>query len=82
MEIIQFQSFNLSTPQQESGILNSDILLTIQANNPNKKIRIIYKSITTTIFFDGNELGSDVIPPFYQGHHNITIMTSDAPPTP
>jgi hypothetical protein len=50
--------------------------LTIQVNNPNKKIGIIYESITTTVFFDSNELGSGLIPPFYQGHHNITIMTS------
>jgi hypothetical protein len=76
VENIQFQSFNLSTPPQQSGVLNSDILLTIQANNPNKKIGIIYESITTTAFFDGNELGSGVIPPFYQGHQNITTVTS------
>ncbi|CAM6017558.1 unnamed protein product [Sphagnum balticum] len=76
VENIQFQSFNLSTPQQQSGVLNSDILLTIQANNPNKKIGIIYESITTTTFFNGNELGSGVIPPFYQGHQNITTVTS------
>jgi hypothetical protein len=79
---IQFQKFSVdadqhgSNQQQAMSVLNADIQLTIEANNPNKHIGILYDSITTSASYDGNEFGNVVIPPFYQGHHNITDVTS------
>jgi hypothetical protein len=79
---IQFQKFSVDADQQGSNqqqamsVLNADIQLTIEANNPNKHIGILYDSITTSASYNGNEFGNAVIPPFYQGHHNITEVTS------
>ncbi|CAK9201769.1 unnamed protein product [Sphagnum jensenii] len=82
LQQIQFQKFSVDADQQGSNqqqamsVLNADIQLTIEANNPNKHIGILYDSITTSASYDGNEVGNVVIPPFYQGHHNITDVKS------
>jgi hypothetical protein len=76
LQNIEFHSFNL-TEQQNAYSLNSDILYTLEARNPNKRIGIQYDEIDIHTFYAGDELGQSSIPAFYQGHRNTTILTSE-----
>lgn len=57
--------------------LNADIAYNITANNPNRKIGIKYDVINLDTSYSGQALGRSVIPGFYQGHQNVTSISSE-----
>lgn len=57
--------------------LNADIAYNITANNPNRKIGIKYDTINLDTSYSGQALGRSVIPGFYQGHQNVTSLSSE-----
>lgn len=57
--------------------LNADITYDITANNPNRKIGIKYDRIELETKYEGESLGKSVIPGFYQGHRNVTTLSSE-----
>ena len=73
LERMQLKAFNV-TPQ---NALNADVLYTIMADNPNGKIGFRYGAINIETSYDGQVFGSSVIPAFFQGHRNVTTLTSD-----
>lgn len=73
LDNVDFRSFSVG----QNSTLNADILYTITANNPNKKIGIKYDNIDIQSSYDGQVFGRSTIPGFYQGHQNITTITSE-----
>jgi len=57
--------------------VNADFTYNITANNPNRKIGIKYDTINLDTSYSGQELGKSVIPGFYQGHQNVTSLSSE-----
>jgi hypothetical protein len=68
-------SSNVGQPIQ-NPILNTDILLTIQAQNPNHKIGISYSQISIDGTYQGASVGQCNIPGFYQAVDNTTTLSA------
>lgn len=61
----------------DGSTLNADFAYNITANNPNRKIGIKYDTINLETKYSGQSLGKSVIPGFYQGHRNVTSLSSE-----
>eukprot|EP00249_Psilotum_nudum_P015975 c25604_g1_i2 orf=225-998(-) len=70
----QIKTFNLTPASQN---LDSDVVFTVRARNPNKKIGIYYDDIDVTLYYDDESIGYGSIPAFYQGHKNTTMLEVD-----
>lgn len=57
--------------------LTSDIQLTINMQNPNKKIGIFYNDVQVYVVYQGVTISKGSIPSFYQGHKNTTTLRLD-----
>lgn len=58
--------------------LNTEFLLSIRADNPNKKIGFIYGDRGWVVLtYRGVDLSTGRIPSFYQGYENTTVMSID-----
>jgi hypothetical protein len=58
-------------------VLNSHILFTVQARNPNHKIGISYRQISISGTYQGTSVGQCNVQGFYQGFDNTTILRAD-----
>lgn len=58
-------------------VLNSHILFTVQARNPNHKIGISYRQISISGTYKGTSVGQCNVHGFYQGVDNTTILRAD-----
>lgn len=56
--------------------VDTDILFTIHASNPNKKIRIDYKKVNVQMTYLGANVGKAAIPGWYQEVANTTTLHS------
>lgn len=72
LDNVEVRTFALS-----GSTLNADFAYNITANNPNRKIGIKYDTINLETSYSGQSLGKSVIPGFYQGHQNITSLSSE-----
>lgn len=64
---------NLSGP----SLLNSSIQLTIQSNNPNKRVGIYYDEFLLYASYKGQKITPEVaISPFYQGHEETNLLSA------
>ncbi|KAH7429469.1 hypothetical protein KP509_09G050300 [Ceratopteris richardii] len=54
--------------------LNADVTFHVTAENPNKKIGIYYEKVDVMLFYQDEKIGEGSIPPFFQGHENITFL--------
>ncbi|XP_024376769.1 NDR1/HIN1-like protein 10 [Physcomitrium patens] len=73
LDNVDFCSFSVG----QNNNVNADILYTITANNPKKKIGIKYDNINIESEYDGQVFGHSTAPGFYQGHQNVTTITSE-----
>lgn len=64
------------TVVSNSTSLTGNFVYTLTANNPNRRIGIYYDIINVDTSYDGNVLGRSVVGRFYQGHWNVTTMTT------
>ncbi len=58
-------------------VLNSHILFTVRARNPNHKIGISYRQISISGTYKGTSVGQCNVHGFYQGVDNTTILRAD-----
>ncbi|KMT01985.1 hypothetical protein BVRB_9g208570 [Beta vulgaris subsp. vulgaris] len=71
LEDFSVTNFNM----QPDMIINAEFLVTIRAQNPNRKIGFIYgKGSTVIVTFEGSTLCSGNLPAFHQGHENVTML--------
>jgi len=61
----------------QNPVLNTDILFTVQARNPNHKIGISYHQIRIDGTYQGTSVGQCNIPGFYQSVDNTTTLTAE-----
>ncbi|XP_002976870.2 NDR1/HIN1-like protein 6 [Selaginella moellendorffii] len=59
-----------------SRSVDTDIVLGIRAENPNKRITIKYGGIHTRVFFLGTQIGAGSIAPFTQPRRNVTVVSA------
>jgi hypothetical protein len=64
-------------PISNQIVLNSRILFTVQARNPNHKIGISYRQISVSGMYKGTSVGQCNVHGFYQGVDNTTILRAD-----
>ncbi|CAD5170836.1 unnamed protein product [Musa acuminata subsp. malaccensis] len=58
-------------------LLNSTIQTTIISKNPNARVGIYYDQLRTYAAYKGQQITADsALPPFYQGHQDINILSS------
>lgn len=72
LDNVEVKQFSLT-----GSTLNADFAYNFTANNPNRKIGIKYDSINLETMYSGQSLGQSVIPGFYQGHQNVTSLSSE-----
>lgn len=58
-------------------LLNADIVFTLQAYNPNKRMKIIYDEISVYTSYANTAFGQDQIPVFLQGYQNTTTFITE-----
>ncbi len=58
-------------------VLNSHILFTVQARNPNHKIGMSYRQISISGMYKGTSVGQCNVHGFYQGVDNTTTLRAD-----
>ncbi|KAL1314085.1 hypothetical protein HN51_040823 [Arachis hypogaea] len=54
--------------------LNYNLTLNFSIRNPNKKLGIYYDYIEARALFQDSRFDSDLLPTFYQGHKNTTVL--------
>lgn len=54
--------------------LNATFDFVMRAYNPNKKVSIYYDSMEVSVAYDDQNLASNGVQPFYQGHRNATRL--------
>jgi len=57
--------------------VDTDIVFTLHAKNPNKKIRIDYRRVNIQTTYQGANVGKATIPGWYQEVQNTTVVKSD-----
>jgi hypothetical protein len=57
--------------------VDTDIVFTLHAKNPNKKIRIDYRRVNIEATYEGASVGKAAIPGWFQGVQNTTYIRSD-----
>lgn len=57
--------------------VDTDVVFTLRASNPNKKIRIDYRRVNIATSYDGASVGKATIPGWFQGVQNTTIVRSE-----
>lgn len=57
--------------------VDTDIVFTLHAKNPNKKIRIDYRRVNIQTTYQGANVGKTAIPGWYQEVQNTTTISSD-----
>lgn len=72
LDNVEVKQFSLA-----QSTLNADFAYNFTANNPNRKIGIKYDNINLETMYSGQSLGKSVIPGFYQGHRNVTSLSSE-----
>jgi hypothetical protein len=91
LQDVRIVQLNVTTSSHENSIivrqrqpsignqiaLNSHILFTVQARNPNHKIGISYRQISISGTYKGTSVGQCNIHGFYQGVDNTTILRAD-----
>uniref|UniRef100_A0A5B7B544 Uncharacterized protein n=1 Tax=Davidia involucrata TaxID=16924 RepID=A0A5B7B544_DAVIN len=74
VQALEVKAFNV----QMDFSLNTEFLVTVKAENPNKNIGFIYgKDSSVTVSYTDSTLCSGKLPAFRQGHENITMMKVD-----
>ena len=58
------------------NIVNADVTFTVAAQNPNKRIDIMYEDTQVELLYGLGQdiIGEGLIPAFYQGHQNTTLL--------
>ncbi|KAF7154633.1 hypothetical protein RHSIM_Rhsim01G0210100 [Rhododendron simsii] len=64
------RGYNLS----QNNHLNSNFNFILRAYNPNTKVSVYYKKVETSVWFNGQRLAFNTLPPFRQGHKNETRL--------
>ncbi|KAL3846065.1 hypothetical protein ACJIZ3_003468 [Penstemon smallii] len=65
--------FNLLGPY----LLNSSIVVTLQSNNPNKKVGIYYDQLLLYASYGGQRITTETsIPPFYEEHEEKNLLSA------
>ncbi|KAK4489787.1 hypothetical protein RD792_000426 [Penstemon davidsonii] len=65
--------FNLLGPY----LLNSSIVVTLQSNNPNKKVGIYYDQLLLYASYGGQKITTEtLIPPFYEEHEEKNLLSA------
>lgn len=70
---VHISTLNVTTSSAQSYV-NTDILFTILASNPNHKIRIDYKKVNILTTFQGSSVGQSTIPGWFQEPGNSTTI--------
>ncbi|KAI0502180.1 hypothetical protein KFK09_017127 [Dendrobium nobile] len=65
--------FNLTN--SNNNMLLYNLSLNVSVRNPNKKIGIYYDYIESLAIYDDSRFGFQILPTFYQGHKNTTILS-------
>ncbi|KAK1299987.1 hypothetical protein QJS10_CPB13g01471 [Acorus calamus] len=66
--------FDLSNSTTNSNSLNYNLSMVITIRNPNRRVGIYYDFVEGRAFYDGERIGYDELPTFYQGHKNTTTL--------
>ncbi len=67
-----------SDKNQTSALVDVDIIFSIEATNPNRKIRIYYEVINVYTLFSGTQIGQTTqVPAFIAGHQNTTFLVAE-----
>ncbi|KAI5066696.1 hypothetical protein GOP47_0019320 [Adiantum capillus-veneris] len=69
--------FKLSTgpPTIGSFNLNTDVVFSIEARNPNNKISLYYDDVAVSLLYANQQIGEGAISAFQQPHKNTTLLT-------
>ncbi|URE31819.1 harpin-induced protein 1 domain containing protein [Musa troglodytarum] len=57
-----------------SSNLQYNLSMDMSIRNPNKRISIYYDYVEARALYDGSRFAFDVLPTFYQGHKNTTVL--------
>eukprot|EP01018_Ginkgo_biloba_P004302 Gb_41030 [translate_table: standard] len=57
--------------------LNSEVIVEVEARNPNKKLSFSYEQSKVSVSSDDVNLGQGSFPPFFHGRKNTTVLKYD-----
>lgn len=73
----RYDAASRSVQATDPTFVDTDILFTLHASNPNKKIKIDYKKVNIKTTYQGANVGQATIPGWYQEVQNTTVVRSD-----
>lgn len=73
----RYDTSSRSLQATDPTFVDTDILFTLYASNPNEKIKIDYKKVNIQTTYQGSNVGQATIPGWYQDVQNTTTVRSN-----
>lgn len=66
-----------SLAEMQNPVLNANIGVTIQVENPNEKLGIHFKDASVIVSYNGTQFAHSVVAPFYQAKKTSSLVVAD-----